>query len=318
MTRFVIKRLFSAIPVLFIVITLVFFMMRIIPGDPAAQILGGGVDEVDPAQIEMLRERLGLNEPIGMQYIHFIRDILKGDWGTSLHNNMPVFQNIKARMEPTLMLTLYSTVISVLIGIPFGILSAKHRNTVADYTMTTVAVMGLSIPGFWLGLMMVFFFGVRLRWFPVQGYTYIAEGGLKMALYSLTMPAVASALHHISSLTRYTRSMMLDVLNNDYIRTARAKGLIENKVFYKHALKNALAPVVTNIGFSIAGMLGGSTVTETVFNLNGMGKLAYDSLVRRDYPQEQAIILFVAIIFIFTNILLDIIYKILDPRIEFD
>ena len=139
-----------------------------------------------------------------------------------------------------------------------------------------------------------------------------------MALYSLTMPAVASALHHISSLTRYTRSMMLDVLNNDYIRTARAKGLVENKVFYKHALKNALAPVVTNIGFSIAGMLGGSTVTETVFNLNGMGKLAYDSLVRRDYPQEQAIILFVAIIFIFTNILLDIIYKLLDPRIEFD
>ena len=157
-----------------------------------------------------------------------------------------------------------------------------------------------------------------MKWFPVQGYTFIAEGGLGGALYSLTMPAIALSVSYVSSITRYTRSMMLDVMNNDYIRTARAKGLIEGIVYYKHALKNALAPVITQIGFSIAGMLGGATVTETVFNITGMGRLAYDSLMRRDYTQEQAIILFVAIIFIFTNILLDIIYKLLDPRIEFD
>ena len=315
MTRFVIKRLLSAIPVLFIVITLVFFMMRIIPGDPASQIMG---DDADPVMVEALREKMGLNEPLSAQYVHFIVNTLKGNWGTSLFNNLPVFQNIMDRLEPTLMLTIYSTVISVCIGIPFGIIAAKKRNSVLDYALTTSAVLGLSIPGFWLGLMMVFYLGVMKRWFPVQGYTYLAEGGLKASLYSLTMPAIALSVQHISSITRYTRSMMLDVLNNDYIRTARAKGLIENKVFYKHALKNALAPVITQIGISIAEMMGGSTVTETVFNINGMGKLAYDSLMRRDYPQEQAIIMFVAILFIFTNIVLDIIYKTLDPRIEFD
>lgn len=315
MLSFVIKRVFSAIPVLFIVITLVFFMMRIIPGDPALQILG---EDADPADVEALRERMGLNDPIAIQYMNYLKDIVQGKWGDSLYNNKPVFQNIFDRLEPTLILTLYSTAIAVCVGIPFGIIAAKYHNTFLDYTLTTTAVFGLSIPGFWLGLMMVFYFGVQHGWFPVQGYTFLAEGGIRGALYSLTMPAIATAIAHISSLARYTRSMMLDVMNNDYVRTARAKGLIENKVYYKHALKNALAPVITNIGFSIAAMMGGSTVTETVFNIPGMGKLAYESLMRRDYPQEQAIILFVAILFIFTNIVLDIIYKGLDPRIELD
>lgn len=315
MVKFVIKRLFSAIPVLFIVVTLVFFMMRVIPGDPAMQILG---EDADPADVEALRESMGLNDPIMVQYVNYLKDILRGDWGTSLYNNEPVFVNIRNRMEPTILLTLYASTIAIVVGIPFGILAARKRNSVLDYTLTTTAVLGLSAPGFWVGLMMVFYLGVQLRWFPVQGYTFIADGGLKGALYSLTMPAIALSVQYFSSITRYTRSMMLDVMNNDYIRTARAKGLIETKVYYKHALKNALAPVITQIGFSIAGMLGGATVTETVFNITGMGKLAYDSLMRRDYTQEQAIILFVAILFIFTNILLDIVYKMLDPRIEFD
>ncbi len=315
MLKFVIKRIFSAIPVLLIVMSLVFAMMRIIPGDPALQILG---EMAEPEEVEALRERMGLNDPIGVQYVHFIADTIRGDWGTSLFNNQSTLKNIKDRLEPTLMLTLVSSIISICIGIPFGIISARKRNTVIDYAMTTTAIFGLSMPGFWLGLMMIFYFGIAKRWFPVQGYTYLADGGLKGALYSLVMPSVALAIQHISSITRYTRSMMLDVLGNDYIRTARAKGLIENIVYYRHALKNALAPVITQIGFSIAAMMGGSTVTETVFNIDGMGKLAYDSLMRRDYPQEQAIILLVAILFIFTNIVLDIIYKILDPRIEFD
>jgi len=315
LTKFVIKRLFSAIPVLFIVVTLVFFMMRIIPGDPALQILG---EDAKPEDVAALRERMGLNDPLGIQYFKYLRDILKGDWGTSLHNNKPVFENIKLRLEPTILLTIYASCIAIIVGVPFGVLAARKRNSILDYTLTTTAVLGLSAPGFWVGLMMVFYFGVTKGWFPVQGYTTIAEGGLGGALYSLTMPAIALSIQYFSSITRYTRSMMLDVMNNDYIRTARAKGLIETKVYYKHALKNALAPVITQIGFSIAGMLGGATVTETVFNINGMGKLAYDSLMRRDYTQEQAIILLVAIIFIFTNILLDIIYKMLDPRIEFD
>ena len=315
MVKFVIKRLFSAIPVLFIVVTLVFFMMRVIPGDPALQILG---EDADPADVEALRERMGLNDPILVQYVNYLGDILRGDWGDSLYNNKPVFEAIGERLEPTIVLTLYASTIAILVGVPFGILAARKRNSPLDYALTTTAVLGLSAPGFWVGLMMVFYFGVQLRWFPVQGYTFIADGGLKGALYSLTMPAIALSIQYFSSITRYTRSMMLDVMTNDYIRTARAKGLMETKVYYKHALKNALAPVITQIGFSIAGMLGGATVTETVFNIPGMGKLAYDSLMRRDYTQEQSIILFVAVIFIFTNILLDIIYKMLDPRIEFD
>lgn len=315
MVKFVIKRLFSAIPVLFIVVTLVFFMMRIIPGDPALQILG---DDADPAELEALRERLGLNDPLLIQYVNYLGNMLRGNWGESLYNNKPVFEVIGKRLEPTIVLTLYASTIAILVGVPFGILAARKRNSPLDYALTTTAVLGLSAPGFWVGLMMVFYFGVQLRWFPVQGYTFIAEGGLKGALHSLTMPAIALSIQYFSSITRYTRSMMLDVMTNDYIRTARAKGLMETTVYYKHALKNALAPVITQIGFSIAGMLGGATVTETVFNIPGMGKLAYDSLMRRDYNQEQAIILFVAIIFIFTNILLDIIYKMLDPRIEFD
>jgi len=300
---------------LFIVMTLIFFMVRIIPGDPATQILG---EDARIEDIELLREQMGLNDPIPVQYVKYLKDIVRGDWGESLYNNKPVFENIRSRMEPTIILTLYSVALAVLIGVPMGIIAAKKRNSLADYTLTFFSAVGMSAPGFWVGLMMVFYLGVQLRWFPTQGYTYIADGGLKGALHSLTMPAVAYAISHISSLARYTRTMMLDVVGNDYVRTARAKGLKERVVYYKHALKNALAPVVTNIGFSIATLLGGATVAETVFNINGMGKLAYDSLMRRDYTQQQANLLFTTILLLAINILLDIVYKMLDPRIEFD
>jgi len=315
MLKFIIKRVLSAIPVLLIVIALIFVLMRIIPGDPATLILG---EDASPEDVENLRERMGLNDPMIVQFKDYFVDIFSGDWGTSLYNSKPVFGNIRDRMEPTIVLTLYSTIISVSIGIPFGILAARNRNSALDYVLTTVSVFGLSVPMFWLGIMMVYLFGVRLGWMPVQGYKTIADAGLGAALYHLTMPAVAIGFQHVASTSRYTRSTMLDVLENDYVKTARAKGLADNTVFYKHALKNALSPVVTTIGFSMASMLGGTAVSESVFNIPGMGKLAYDSLMRRDYPQEQAIILFVAAIFIVTNILMDIIYKWLDPRIELD
>jgi len=313
--KFVIKRIFAAMLQLFVVMTLIFFMVRIIPGDPATQILG---EDARIEDIEMLREQMGLNDPIPVQYVKYLKDVVRGDWGESLYNNKPVFENIRSRMEPTILLTVYSVSLAVLIGVPMGIIAAKKRNSLADYTLTFFSAVGMSAPGFWVGLMMVFYLGVQLRWFPTQGYTYIADGGLKGALHSLTMPAVAYAISHISSLARYTRTMMLDVVGNDYVRTARAKGLKERVVYYKHALKNALAPVVTNIGFSIATLLGGATVAETVFNINGMGKLAYDSLMRRDYTQQQANLLFTTILLLAINILLDIVYKMLDPRIEFD
>ena len=315
MLKFTIRRIFSAIPVLFIVVSLVFALIRIIPGDPTIMILG---EEATDEEYAELREKMGLNDPMIVQYARYLKDIFTGNWGTSMYNNKPVFENIFSRWEPTIILTFYSTILAVAIGVPVGILAATHRNSPLDYAVTTVSAVGMSAPGFWVGLMMVYFLGVQLRWFPVQGYTTLAKGGLAGALKSLTMPAMALSLSHQATLCRYTRTMMLDVLNNDYVRTARAKGLKESVVNYKHALKNALGPVVTNIGFAIASKLGGSTVSETVFNLPGVGKLAYDSLMRRDYDQEQAIILFVAILLIFTNILLDIVYKLLDPRIEFD
>ena len=256
MLRFVIKRIFAALLQLFIVMTLIFFMVRIIPGDPATQILG---EDARIEDIELLREQMGLNDPIPVQYFNYLKDVVRGDWGVSLYNNKPVFENIRSRMEPTILLTIYSVALAVLIGVPMGIIAAKKRNSLADYTLTFFSALGMSAPGFWVGLMMVFYLGVQLRLFPTQGYTYIANGGLKGALHSLTMPAVAYAISHISSLARYTRTMMLDVIGNDYVRTARAKGLKERVVYYKHALKNALAPVVTNIGFSIATLLGGAT-----------------------------------------------------------
>ena len=315
MLKFTIRRILSAIPVTLIVISMVFALMRIIPGDPTIMILG---EEAEPEEYEELRERMGLNDPIIVQYVRYMKDILTGNWGTSYYNQKPVFENIFSRWEPTILLTIYSTTLAVVIGVPVGVIAAKKRNSVLDYTVTTVSAVGISAPGFWIGLMMVYLLGVKLQWFPVQGYTTIAEGGLAGALYSLTMPAMCLSLSHQATLCRYTRTMMLDVLNNDYIRTGHAKGLSEKVVYYKHALKNAAAPVVTNIGFAIATKLGGSAVIETVFNIPGVGKLAVESLGRRDYDQEQAIIIFVSILLIFTNILLDIVYKLLDPRIEFD
>ena len=315
MLKFTIRRILSAIPVTLIVISMVFALMRIIPGDPTIMILG---EEATDEEYAELREKMGLNDPLIVQYVRYMKNILTGDWGVSMHNQKPVFENIFSRWEPTILLTIYSTTLAVIIGIPVGVISARKRNSALDYTVTTLSSVGMSAPGFWVGLMMVYLFGVRLGWFPVQGYTPIAEGGLGGALYSLTMPAFCLSLSHQATLCRYTRTMMLDVLNNDYIRTAHAKGLADKKVYYKHALKNAAAPVVTNIGFAIASKLGGSAVTETVFNIPGVGKFAVESLGRRDYDQEQAIILFVSILLIFTNIVLDIIYKLLDPRIEFD
>lgn len=313
--KFIVKRLLSAIPVLIVIITVVFFLMRILPGDPATLILG---DEAKLEDIEQLREAMGLNKPVFVQYVSFIKDLFFGNWGTSLYNGQSVIKNIVARAEPTVLLMLYSTIVSVIIGIPIGILSAIKRNSILDYSLMTVSVFGLSIPMFWMAMMLSYWVGVRLGWLPTQNYITIAQGGLKQALTYLTMPALAIGFQSISSNARYMRSTMLDVLNNDYLRTARAKGLAEKVVIYKHALKNALSPVVTHIGLGMAIKLGGAIVVETVFNIQGMGKLSYDSLMRRDYTQVQANILVVAMIYVFVNIILDILYKVLDPKIELD
>ncbi len=313
MLKFLIKRIVSALPILLIVVTLIFFLMRVVPGDPALMILG---KDADLTAVEHLRETMGLNDPLIVQYLNYIKDIVTGNWGDSYYNSLPVFTNILIRLEPTVLIMICTILISVIFGVPIGIIGAVRRNSILDYSLMTVSVLGLSIPIFWTSIMLSFFVGAILGWLPSIGYVSVAKGGLWNSLRYVALPSIALGFQSIASIARYTRSTMLDVLGSDYVRTAKAKGLGISKVRYKHALRNALAPVVTHLGINIASLLGGATVCETVFNINGMGKLAYDSIVRRDYPQVQAVVLVVAIVYVVINILIDIVYKLLDPRVQ--
>ena len=320
MAKYILKRTLLLIPTLLIVLTVVFCLLRMVPGSPAYELL---VDENDgeiptAEQIEAKETEMGLNDPLPVQWWNYIVGILRGDWGTSYFNSKPVFQNMVDVWEPTLLITGYATIITLVIAIPVGIFCATHRNSLADYILSTLSTMTMVIPGFCMGLLFVYFFGFKLRWFPTVGYKEIARAGWGNALWCLTLPSFSLGLHHVASMARYTRSTMLDVLGQDYIRTARAKGLSRNKIYYKHALKNTLSIVGTMITGSIAGMLGGASVTEKVFNIRGMGTLTVDSLGRRDYPQEQAIVLFNAFVNLGTSLLMDIMYKLLDPRIEYE
>lgn len=313
MLKYTVKRILSAIPVLLIVVFITFFLMRMLPGDVAVLILG---KDAAPGDLAILRETLGLNEPKLVQFVHYIQDLLRGDWGVSLYNSMPVFDNIRASLEPTILIMVLSVLISIVVGIPVGIISAVKRNSIWDYLLMSVSVLGLSIPVFWSSIMLAYFIGAVQGWLPSLYYTPIAQAGFWGALKCVILPSVALGFQSIASIARYTRSTMLDVLGDDYIRTARAKGLAERVVLYQHALKNAMSPVITHVGTNVASLMGGACVCETVFSINGMGKLAYDSLIRRDYPQVQAIILVVAMVYIVVNLVVDLLYKVFDPRVE--
>ena len=315
MLKYVVKRVLSAIPVLLIVVFITFFLMRMLPGDVAVQILG---HDAPPGDLEILRETLGLNEPKLVQFWDYIQGILHGDLGTSLYNNLPVMENILNSLEPTILIMILSILISVVIGIPVGVISAVHRNSVLDYLLMTVSVFGLSIPVFWSGIMLAYYVGTVLQILPNMYYYPISQVGLWQAIQYVILPSVALGFQSVASIARYTRSTMLDTLGEDYIRTARAKGLAERVVLYQHALKNAMSPVITHIGTNMASLLGGACVIETVFGINGMGKLAYDSLIRRDYTQVQAIILVVAMVYIVINLVVDILYKVFDPRVNLE
>lgn len=314
MAKFIFKRILSAIPTLLIVLLLVFVLMRMLPG---SAVYGMVDDDVTQEQIEALEEKYGFNDPLYVQFFNYMKDIFTGNWGTSYFNGRGVFENLANRYEPTILIAVCSTIITVLVGVPIGIISATHRNSLLDYALSGFSLIFLIVPSFWLAAMMVYVLGFQLHLFPVQGYKFIADAGLAQSLYYVAMPSIALGMTHVASVARNTRSAMLDVLGEDYIRTARAKGLSKGKVQYKHALKNVMSLIATLIFGSVATMLGGSTIVEKVFNIEGVGKLAYDSLMRRDYSQEQAIVIFMAIIFIVMNILLDIIYKLIDPRVDF-
>lgn len=314
MINYTIRRILSAIPTLLVVAVMIFFLIRCVPGSPALTMLG---DEATVEEIAAMEEEMGLDQPVVVQFVKWIGNILKGDFGTSIYYEKPVLEVIFSRMQPTVILVIYAMIIGIVIGVSLGMLAAIYRNSWIDKVCMVLSTLGISLPGFWLGLNLVLLFAVTLGWFPSVGYVYIEEGGLLETLRYLTLPAVALGLQRSASLARITRSSMLEVLNEDYIRTARAKGLPTRRVICLHALKNSMNQILTQIGISIAHLLGGSIVIENIFTIPGLGRLAYDAITRRDYPLIQGQILYIAFIYVFINLIVDLLYKFFDPRIEF-
>ncbi len=316
MLKYSIKRILLMIPTLLTVLTIVFVLMKLIPGSPVYGMVAG--EDYTPEEIYQLEEKLGFHDPIWEQYLRYLGNVFSGNWGKSYSNNLPVFSNILKVWEPAILMAFVATFITVIIAIPVGVLSATKRNSFLDYFVTSSSMVSMSIPTVSWALLLCYVLAFKLGIFPVMGYKTIARGGFVNALYFILLPSISLGLHHVASLARITRTTMLDVLNQDYVRTAKAKGLPTWKVYYKHALKNTLALVGTNIVGSFVGVLGGSAVTEKVFNIRSLGTLAVSSLSNRDYTQEQAIVLFSSLIALGVQLLLDLFYKKLDPRIQFE
>ena len=308
------RRLLSAIPVLFIVSLISFGLMRLIPGDPAAAIAGIAAT---PAQIEQLRRDLGLDEPLLMQLLHYYQGLLQGDFGKSLLLGKGVLAATMERLPVTIGLSLYALVLTLLIGVASGIIAALRQNTWVDQVAMMIAMLGISIPGFFLGLLMIIFFAVQLGWLPSGGYVPFSQDPIGW-LRSTTMPAISLALLQAGLLARITRSGMLEVLRQDYVRTARAKGLPESQVILKHALANALIPIVTVVGIIISLLLSGAVVTEALFSLPGMGQLLTQAVLSRDYPMVQGGLLLVTTFLVLVNILVDVLYALIDPRVRYE
>jgi len=306
MQTYILKRLLQAIPVLIIVTLIVFSLLHFLPGCPAANILG---EEATGEQVERLREAMGLNRPVYIQYLDWVGGILQGDFGTSLRDGREVFPTLMRRLPATLHLVIASLLISTIIGIPIGIISAVKQNTPVDSFSRIFALLGVSIPNFWLGLMLILLFSFHLGWLPASGRGTLAH---------LIMPSIALGTASAGLITRLTRSSMLEIIRTDFIRTARSKGLIERRVIYGHALKNALLPVTTIVGLQMGYRLGGSLITEAVFAYPGIGHFTYERLLARDMPVVMGNLFLFALMFILINLLTDIMYGFLDPRIRYD
>ena len=306
MLQYVIKRLLSTIPVLLGISLLLFFMLRALPGDPA-QVLAGQM--ATPEDIELIRHQLGLDRPVYVQYAFFLGRLAKLDLGRSTRTQNPVIQEVWARLPNTLLLSVIAITLACLFGIPAGIISAVRPYTLLDYFVTSMALFGISMPVFWLGLMLVVVFSVMLQWLPAGG-----TGSWKHVI----LPSVTLAAFVVAFIARMTRSSMLEVLSQDYTTTARSKGLKEQVVIIKHALKNALIPIITVIGLQFGTLLGGAVLTETVFAWPGLDRLIVDSILARDYPVIQGAILIFGLLYILINLAIDVIYAYVDPRIRYD
>ncbi|MEW6661000.1 MAG: ABC transporter permease [Bacillota bacterium] len=308
----IIKRFVAVIPVMLIVAAVVFIIMHVAPGDPAANILG---DDATPEAIARLREEMGLNKPLAQQTVEWFARVLRGDLGQSIFLHISVNKAIYQHLQATLMLTVLSMFLSITIGILAGVIAAVQHNRFLDQLVMLLTSFGVAVPNFWLGLMLMLIFALTLQLLPPTGYVPLKEGVLPHLRY-LVLPSLALALGQAAAIARMTRANMLEVLQNDYIRTARSKGLVERVVIFKHALKNALIPTITVIGLTFANVMGGAVVTEQIFNIPGIGRLLITSVARRDYPVIEGIVLYIAAAYVIINLLVDIIYKYLDPRIK--
>jgi peptide/nickel transport system permease protein len=313
MTAYILRRLLATIPVMVVVAIFVFFLLRLAPGDPAAIIAG---EDATAAQIAAVRTKLGLDRPVIEQFLVWFGAMLQGDFGTSIFSNLPVSRLIAQRIEPTLSLMLLTLLVAVALAIPLGVLAAWKARGWIDRVVMSFAVMGFAMPVFLIGYVLIYVFAVKLGWLPVQGYTPIREGLWPWA-ESLILPSLALGITYMALIARITRASMLEVLAQDYIRTAASKGLATNRVLLLHALKNASVPIVTVIGIGIALLISGVVITETVFNIPGLGRLTVDAVLKRDYPIVQGLIIVFAAAKVLVNLIIDISYVFLDPRIRY-
>jgi peptide/nickel transport system permease protein len=313
MGTLVLRRLAAMIPVLVLVTFGVFALIHLTPGDPIDAMMG---ESYDAAAKDRLRAELGLDQPIYIQYLSWIERVLQGDFGRSIRDNQPVIENVGNRIGVTVQLAAFAMVISLAVAFPVGILSATHRNSPIDGFGTMFALFGICMPNFLIALLLIYLFGVTLHWLPISGYVSLSQD-LLAGIKSLTLPAITLGLALAAVVTRTLRSSLLETLNEDYVRTARAKGLSEQLVIRRHALKNGLIPVVTILGLQLGTLVGGAVITEFIFALPGVGRLVVDAVFSRDYPLVQGVILLISIGFVLSNLVVDIVYGWLDPRIRY-
>jgi peptide/nickel transport system permease protein len=313
MVSYILRRVLSTVPVMAIVALLVFSLLYIAPGDPAAVIAG---DQASPADVERIRQGLGLDRPFLVQFGTWLWRILHGDLGTSIFTNLPVAALIGQRIEPTLSLMVLTLVLTIIIAVPLGVVAAWKAGSWVDRTIMAFAVFAFSLPVFVVGYVLAYVFALQFDWLPVQGYTPLAEGFWPW-LQNLILPSVALGCVYIALIARITRASMLEVLQQDYIRTARAKGLGQDSILFIHALKNAAVPIITVIGIGVALLIGGAVVTESVFAIPGLGRLTIDAILRRDYPVIQGIVLMFSFLYVLVNLMVDVTYTLVDPRIRY-
>ena len=313
MIIFIIRRLLATIPVMLVVAVLVFLMLRLTPSDPAAILAG---DTATAEQVADIREKLGLNEPVYTQFFIWGKKVLHGDLGESFFFKKTVADLISDRIEPTLSLSFFTILLAVLVAVPLGVLAAARHGTIIDRVVMGFSVLGFSVPVFVIGYALIYVFALQLNWLPVQGYQRLSLGAWGW-FYRLILPSLTLSVIYIALIARMTRASMLEVLSEDYVRTARAKGQIERKVLFRHALRNAAVPIVTVIGLGVALLIGGVVVTESVYTIPGLGRLTVEAVLARDFPVIQAVILLFSLVYVLINLMVDLIYSVLDPRIRY-